>query len=66
MVGPKLQQLEQARLVKELQTRAQTASLNPAQQTGAGRQTASVRAKDGGTMGEALRRAMAANAGGRS
>lgn len=55
VVGPKLSQLEQARVLADLKSRANASSLNPSATGAPSGVPKNVRAKDGGTFGAALK-----------
>jgi len=63
VVGPKLSQLEQARVVADLQTRARASSFNPASAGAPSGVPKEAQAKHGGRMGDALKWAAAQNSG---
>lgn len=63
VVGPQLSKLEQQRVVAELKSRANASSLNPAATGAPSGVPKNVRAKDGGTFGNALAWAQAQQSG---
>ncbi len=63
IVGPKLSQLEQARVLADLKSRANASSLNPSATGAPSGVPANVRAKTGGTFGSALKWAATQTAG---
>lgn len=63
VVGPQLSQLEQARVMKDLQSRANASSLNPASTGAPSGIPKNVRAKDGGSFENALAWATTQTAG---
>ncbi len=63
IVGPKLSQLEQARVLADLKSRANASSLNPSATGAPSGVPANVRAKTGGTFGSALKWAASQTAG---